>query len=170
MAFGTRTYASHAVFIISISAGLGLNELLRNRHRAERWVARAAFGFLGILTAAELAGVLAAQPEETVHDPRRIEGTIAEIRKHYPAGTGFVVTQDPQAFILNAPNYRFAGAAAVDSALPNAWSPTSRYYLLVDREEKAQPHGIALCGDGLAQYGFAISCNELTGPAAASGR
>ncbi len=164
--FRNPTYASHAVYAIGICATLGLNALWFRGGKCEQWGAGALLLLIAVLTGAEAFRPFAASPADVARDPVRVLGAIRQLRKQFPPGTRFVVTQDPQAFILNASDYQFAGAVATDSSLPQPWTHIDHYRLLVDLEE-AYPTDVALCdGDGLGKFGFAISCQDITSVAA----
>lgn len=164
--FRNTTYASHALFAIVMAAALA-QEALRTRGRGiGRAVGMASGALIVILTAVGAVHVWRSWPQlagpDAAEDPARVAGTIAELRKSFRPGTTFVVTEDPQAFITYARDFRFVGAASVTATAPEAWVKLDRYYLLFDTKAAKPPESVAFCAKGnLAGYGFLVSCETL---------
>ena len=152
--FTNPTYASHAVLAIVIASTLSFRQA-----GVWRW---GPVGLLATLTLAGMVGRLDPNREETLVQSRRIAGVIAELEREYPAGSTFVVTQDPASLIANAPEFHFYPAASASSAQPQPWVSIGPYRLLVDTGIGNRVLGTSLCPGPLARYEFALSCQELS--------
>jgi hypothetical protein len=160
--FRSATYASHAVFAIVTASALAIHILWARATKIDRWAARAALGLILVLTAEAASGVLQVSPESVAHDPERTAAAIRKLSRQFPPATTFVVSDDPQAFLTYAPQFRFFGAASVTASTPETWERPGPYYLLFDREAAKPPAGIAFCDPGhLNDDGFLVSCNPL---------
>ncbi len=160
--FRNPTYASHAVFAISVAGALAWQELSQHGRRLGRPLGLAVLALFAVLDLSALAGWLRLSPATEFHDARRVAGAIAQLDRNFPAGTTFVVTDDSQAFITYAPKFHFYGSESVSSSAPETWVKPDRYYLLFDSEAATPPRSIAFCPSGsLNDYGFLVSCNLL---------
>ena len=158
--FRNPTYASHAVFAIVLTGALAAHFLCQERTRASRSTGRAILVLIGALTLSQAVALWRTSPAEATADSQRVAGAIACLRSHYAPGTQFVITEDPQAFITNAPEYRFAGSASVESTNPEPWIQLGSHYILFDRKAAKPPANVAFCSPGrLNQFGYLISCS-----------